>query len=381
MLTTKLNNKTFLINGVSYKVGDTIKLTTDEQNILERICALNLQLNTNRPSLYDRCHTVDSDYDEALAKDFYALEQGSREWQYLIGTLLHTVCTRVGGLLPLRINAEGDGSVTVREITNESEAVVITPEIVRRTSKFDAAVGDMRLVLASLVGGVSTESFSKLKVRSANWPLMGAPYVSTQTQHLLFPFEAADSFKVFRWNMDDGMGFEGSAVDRCLNNALQAALNADKRIDAIRNGSWPFTSMAILVGPKETLALNTSDLPSDNSRLNLVQREATRVGAKYLFIMHFGQINKEGSTHDYDNDETKMMPPIGFTVSMSMVSADAEKILMGGKAFRLTQGPQGASLVICASYEDHPGIGGIDGERMISFIFQNVNKPKLALVK
>jgi hypothetical protein len=237
------------------------------------------------------------------------------------------------------------------------------------------------MFVASLVGGITPECIDKLKVRSANWSLMGAPYVSTPTSGILFPFEEADNFKTFNWNTEDGLGFEGTAIDRCLNNALQATLSADKRLEAIRNGSWPFTSMAILVGPKETIAINTTELPNDSSRLNLVQREATRVGAKYLFILHFGQINKEGSTKDYDNDETKMIPPIGFTISISMVSSAAEKILMGGKAFRLLQSPQGSNLVICASYEDHPGIGGVEGERMVSFIFQNANKPKLALVK
>lgn len=381
MLTTKLNNKTFLINGVSYKVGDLMKLTDDEQSMLSRICELNTQISDIRPNLYDACHTTHADFDEQLAKQFYHLEQLNREWQFIVGTLLNKICTRIGGLLPLRINAEGQGSVVVREITNEGEAVVITSDIIRRTSRFDAAVGDLRTVLASMVGGATPEGFNKLKVRSINWTLMGAPYVSTKTDNIVFPFDEANNFKIFRWNAEDGSGFEGSAVDRCLNNALQAALNADRRVDNIRSGAWPFTAIAVLVGPKETIALNTSELPDDASRLNLVQREATRVGAKYLFVMHYGHINKEGSTHDYDNDVTKMHAPIGFTISVSMVSDNAEKILMGGKAFRLMPTGNGVSLVICASYEDHPGFGGAEGERMVSFIFQNVNKTKLTLVK
>lgn len=376
MLTSKIDNSNFLVGGNTYKAGDVISLTEPEANKLREIVALVAALNTAKPKLYDDCFVQTSPYNQTLAIDFYAFEKANRDYTYLVGSLIHDVCARLGGLIPLRIQTDGQGSVIVREITDENESVILTTDIVRRASKFDRTIGDARLFLGNFIATSLNEGISRMKCRSANWALMGAPYLTAKNEFLPFAFDYADRWTSFSWS-----DVENSDIDKALMTALQAVLSADKRLEMMKSGAWPFTAMTIIVGEKEILILNTGELPTDEARLQLTQREITRLGAKYLFMLHFGQINKGGSTHDFDNEEMQKQPPVGFTLSMMMRSENAESLLLGGKAWRLLQTPKGVTMQICASYENHPGIGDVNGKAIADFLFANVSKPKLSLVK
>lgn len=378
MLTTRINNKTFLIGDKTYRAGERILLLDEEQKMLERLGELTSEINEVKPQMFDACHAATGVYEEALANQFFAYEQSAREFNYLVSSLMHRICTRIGGLMPLRIESEGAKGVFVREITDENESTVLTTEIVKRSSRFDRMIGDPRMLLAGLVGPTPEEGMSKVKIRSANWSLMGAPYATVKGGEVPFPMNSIDDLETISWSGDNS--FEGSLVETAFMRALMAVLNSSSRTDQIRNGSWPFTSCAMIVGEREVLCLNTGELRTDQDRLNLLQREITRLGAKCLALFHFGQINKGGSTHDYDDEEMQKQPAIGFTMSLTMRSEKAAGLLMCAKSWRLIQTPQGLTMSICASFEGHPGIGDVNGKAMMEFVFANVNKPKLALV-
>lgn len=354
MLTTKLNDSTFIIGETTYVAGQPIPLNEAELEMLSKLVKLAPMLQDQKPTLMAMCHTADGAYNKELAAEFFAFEQSSREFTYLSSTLMHCICQRLGGLLPLVINTEeGSSGVYVRQITNPNESVVLTTDIVRKASRFGALIGDVRSFVAALIKPTNIEEVAKESVtlKAVNWPLMGVPYVKTKTELLSIPFNAADEWTSFKWS-----DIENSALDRGVLDALGASLSHENRMAGLINGSAPFRNITVLIGEKETLGLNLSELPDDVQRTQLLKREATRLKAKYLLSLFFGPLSNEGSTHDF-NKRDDAGPAHGFMMHIVMRSNKSDNLLIGGRSWRIEGLPDGThNLAVYATYEGNIGL-------------------------
>jgi len=354
MLTTRLNDATFIIGSATYTAGQPIQLTADEQTKLSQLVSLAPVLRDQKPVLMNLCHSTEGAYNKELAVEFFNFEQTSRDFTYISSTLMHNICQRLGGMLPLSINTEaGSEGVFVRPIGNPNESVVLTTDIVRKASRFSSLIGDVRSFIAALIKPTAIEeaAVSSLTLKSANWPLMGAPYVKTKTELLTMPFNSADEWDSFKWS-----AIENSAFDRTILDALGASLSHENRLGGVINGSAPFRNITLLIGEKETLGLNLSEVPDDMQRTQLLKREATRVKAKYLLSTFFGPLSNEGSTHDF-NKRDDSRPEYGFMMHIVMRSSKSDNLLIGGRAWRIEGLPDGThNLAVYATYEGNIGL-------------------------
>lgn len=374
MLTTRIDSKTFLIGQTSWNVGQQVELTLHETALLEEISSLGTTVNETKLSIFDQCYQLTSAYDAVLSNTFFMHEQNTRRLGFLTSTLMHEVCKRLGGLLPLRISTEGNKGVFVRDMTNPSETVVLTNDLVRRASRFDNAIGDVRLFMGAMIGSDVLAGIAKTSTKAYNWSLMGCPYVKAKTEDVAVELAEADKWDTFKWK-----DVEGSVIDNLLVSALGSSLEMYDRLEHLRTGAWPYSAMVFLIGPKETLGLNVGEVRSDQERVNLLHREATRVKAKYAVFIQFGQISTSGSTADF-SQQNGPTPP-GFTIAIAMRSTKSEKLLMGGKAWRVDIGPDKQPVLnVHASYEGNLGIPDPKAIDIVEHIMSST-RPVASLVK
>jgi hypothetical protein len=125
MLLSILDDKTFMVGGKTFKVGEELKLEemttpvvfpwgeTSIVNLNEHLTKVANLLRETRGSLSSRLHEVEEDFDETAAKLAVKYESLERDWLYYSDLFYKALQEHVGGQLPL-IRDPGTGTITIR---------------------------------------------------------------------------------------------------------------------------------------------------------------------------------------------------------------------------------------------------------------------------
>lgn len=376
MLTALLSPRTYLINGTTYEVDQAMALTMTETALLAKVADLTKSINALRTQVFEGCWNGTSEIDAELSSQYYKFEDQRFAHNTATTKLLRGICRRIGGVLPMHVQATAEPFQVIVRAQQQGEPVTIDRGLVKSGSLYSRAIGDIEAMLPVFLGTEDqTVIKSHVDCAPGEWRMFGAPGVSIATSSIGLDINYAKGLPNFLWT-----DHENVQLDRLVTLGVGRILGQPGRLQSMQSRAHPFPMIATIVGPETTHIINLSEASEghDGFRLALLKREVEALDGRFLFLTQFGPLEQSGSQVDMQNGPNA---PMGITVTAVVSNGDG--ILMGGKSWTIQQAdPKAApSLMTYGVFEDHPGLAGNNPQGVIANIFAGTRKaPALALV-
>jgi hypothetical protein len=351
MLTNQVDTETFIIQDQTFSAGDVIPLTGHEEGELKLYYNLTTKLEEQRMTMFENMHTISSNADQALAKEFYAYDADRIRSQYMITSLIRKICTRLGGMLPLGINLsnQGDPMLVVQSLAGTKSSVVLTVDSIRQATGFSQFIGDVRSFGALLLSNSLIKGLTLLdKIEPTKWNLLGCPYLVVKNPPLSAAY--ASEHMEFKW-----ADHEGQSLDQGISKALSSLLSIPGRFAAMQSGTQPLAFIAGVLSEDSLVLLNLSATtkPGDEFRLGLLKSVAGNATA--VFLLQFGPLRRDGSTHDFSEDLAPSQTIMG--ISFTLVLKTASGPILGSKSWSFVKDDQGEpALKVFGLFENTAGL-------------------------
>jgi hypothetical protein len=361
MLTNQADPNTFIIRDQTYSAGMAIPLTEDELLELRTYYTAMEKLDAAKISLFEDLHTQVFNASQELACTFYDYDTDRLKWQHAITALVRRVCRRIGGLLPLVMsrNDSGEPQLVVQSLAGTNSSVVLTVDAIRKASGFDRFIGDLRS-FGSFINPKGIE-----KIDPAKWGLFGCPYLVVNNTRL--STEYAQGATEFKW-----ADHEGQNLDKDISSALADMLSLPGRIADMQNGTRPlsFIGGALDQGQLTLLNLSAADKNSDAFRIDLL-RSAVSTSSDALFLLQFGPLRREGSTHDFGGDVPANHPFVG--ISFTLVVRTPSGPIIGSKSWTFVQDAKGEpALKVFGLFENAAGLSSDTATEILKNLLSDV---------
>jgi hypothetical protein len=375
MLTTQIDNATFVVNGETYNAGDEIELTQIEAATLQRITELQQQITNERRTLFERCSAIDSKFNQEAANAFYDWEDLTLEHSTLSTRLMRGICRRLNGVIPLEIlTTEGGKSVVrVRALGQNEGPVHINMDIIRDRTRFNAAIGDVRVLAKAALGEKVKLTDAKVRCDFDAWKAFGAPYMDITYDKPPFDLSYANDFTAFTWSEHETVQFDAFAVQ-----GLGSVLSNANRLQGIVTRQNPLPMLACIIGPDTIRFINLqhASKPNDDYRSELLRKSITELNGKFLYLLQYGPLAQEGSVID-SQDPRDPRRPAGFSLMLAMRTNSG--VIMGAKNWSVAHNPQrGPELQAYAVFENSPGLPSEKAYETIVNLFSDSTSNQIA---
>lgn len=114
MHTEIVDEKTFIVEGKSYEVGDALELSEDEEALMAQIRKMETQRDEITQMLVTTCHLAEKNFVPEIRQPAHEYALLTLELSYQINIVFVKIEARIGGILPLQFNEEKT-KILVRE--------------------------------------------------------------------------------------------------------------------------------------------------------------------------------------------------------------------------------------------------------------------------
>jgi len=379
MLTTTINDRTFVLNGKTYKAGERLQLTGAEDELLAEAVELERKIRNSRSALWTACLSSTDDYLPDTAREYYDYDGYSNDHASVTARLIREICGRLGGIIPLTIVTKVEDGDVPHILVNQmapNTNLQLDMSRIRQQTAFNSIVGDVRLFALRMLGrngDINQETHDlmaegRVEANVDEWITTGVPYLALDSGLLGDDYQFTEADEDERFDVVRQEDPEASSFVPTILKGLTGLLSQGARVQEIVSRRVPMAQLFVAIGPDRTIVANltpivgTTNEERENEKIKIIHKILERCQATAFSILQYGMLDPDGSGVDMQPANRSQLPN-GVRVALSLRSNAAERGFITGSYQYTIDTPPGepVQVKVFAYHEDNPALPTRDG--------------------